>query len=104
LVDSLERTAIWKYDLMACLQMVVLLYKGLLKVYTNQTKVLDKRMTVVKYKDKDQASGLELAELFILLGYQEYPYKSTAILVHGDDRVKGSSGNFTEKRSNVDII
>ncbi len=57
---------------MACLHMVVLLYKGLVKVYTNQTKVLDKSMTVVKYKNKDQASGLELAELFILLGCQEY--------------------------------
>ncbi len=36
LVDSLEGTVVREYDYMACLQMIVQLYKGLMKVYLNQ--------------------------------------------------------------------
>jgi hypothetical protein len=33
-----------------------------MKVYTNQTNLLQGSIAAVEYKDKDQAVGLELAE------------------------------------------
>lgn len=39
LVDSLEGTVVWEYDLMACPQMIVQLNKGLMKIYQNQTNI-----------------------------------------------------------------
>jgi hypothetical protein len=47
-----------------------LFYCLLFTVDTNQTNVLDWSMTIKDYKDKDQAAGLELAELLILCGHQ----------------------------------
>jgi hypothetical protein len=51
---------------------VAQLYRGLMKVNTNQNNILDGITAVVKHKDKDQAAGLELAESFILCGHQAY--------------------------------
>jgi hypothetical protein len=39
LVDSLEGTVVWEYDSIACPQMIVQLYKDLMKVYTNPTGI-----------------------------------------------------------------
>ncbi len=38
--------------------MIMQLYKGLRKVYTNQTKIFKGSMAVFGHKDKDQAAGL----------------------------------------------
>jgi hypothetical protein len=40
LVESLEGTVVWEYDSMACQQTIVKLYKGLMKVYTNQSECM----------------------------------------------------------------
>jgi hypothetical protein len=61
-VDILEGTVFWEYNPMACSLMIVQLYKGLMKVYTNQmytnqTNTFKGRMVVVEHKDKDQAGG-----------------------------------------------
>jgi hypothetical protein len=48
----------------ACPQMAVQLYKGLMKVYTNLTNVLECGTVVVEHKNKDQAARLEIAESF----------------------------------------
>jgi hypothetical protein len=40
LVYSLEGTVIWKYDSLACPQMIVQLYKRLMKIYTHQTNIV----------------------------------------------------------------
>jgi hypothetical protein len=47
LVDSLAGTVVWKYDLIACPQMIVQLYKGLMKIYTNQTNIYEGTTAVV---------------------------------------------------------
>jgi hypothetical protein len=47
LEDSLERTVLWEYDLLACQQIVEQLYKGPMEVYTNLTKVLEEGTTVI---------------------------------------------------------
>jgi hypothetical protein len=70
LVDSLEGTVVWKYNSMACPQIIVQFYKGLMKVYTNQSGIYEGITAFVKHKDKDQAAGLEIAESFILCGHQ----------------------------------
>jgi hypothetical protein len=62
LVDSLEGTVVWEYDLMACPQTIVQLYRGLMKVYVNQSGVYEGATEVVEHQDKDQAVGLEMAE------------------------------------------
>jgi hypothetical protein len=66
LVDSLEGTVIREYDSMACPLMIVQLYKGLMKIHTNQTNIYEGSTAMVEHKDKDQAARLEIAELFIL--------------------------------------
>jgi ABC-type transporter MlaC component len=69
LADSLEGTVVWEYDFKACPQMIVQLYKGLMKMYTNQTNVYEGSTVAVEHKDKDQAASLEIAESFILCGH-----------------------------------
>jgi hypothetical protein len=54
LVDSLEGTLVWEYDSVACPQMIVQLYKGLMKVYTNQSGIYVGSIAVVEHKDKQQ--------------------------------------------------
>ena len=70
MVDSLEGTFIWEYDPLDCPLTMVRLYKGLVKIYANQSSTLTGGTAVVEHKDKDQAAGLELAETFILCGHQ----------------------------------
>jgi hypothetical protein len=50
LVDSLEGTVVWEYDSMACPQIIVQLYKGLMKIYTNQTNIYEGSTAVVEHK------------------------------------------------------
>jgi hypothetical protein len=70
LVDCLEGTVAWEYDPTACPLMIVKLYQGLMKVYTNQTNFLEGSTTVMEHKDKDPAARLEIAESFIICGQQ----------------------------------
>ncbi len=72
MVDSLEGTVVWVYDSMACPKMIVRLYRGMMKVYVNQSGVYEGSMAVVEHHDKDQAAGLELAESFILCSHQSF--------------------------------
>jgi hypothetical protein len=72
LVDSLEGTVVWEYDSMVCLQTIVQLYKGLMKVYINQSGIYEGGVAVVKHRDKDQAAGLEIAESFILCRHKAF--------------------------------
>ncbi len=72
IVDSLEGTVVWEYDSMVCPQTIVRLYRGMMKVYVNQSNVYEGSTAVVEHHDKDQAAGLELAESFILCGHQAF--------------------------------
>ncbi len=72
LVDSLEGTVVWEYDSMACLQTIVQLYKGSMKVYTNQSGIYEGGTAVGEHRDKDQAAGLEMTKCFILCGHQAF--------------------------------
>jgi hypothetical protein len=56
LVDSLEGTIVLEYESMCFPQMIVQLYKGLMKIYTNQTNIYEGSTAVVEHKDKDQAA------------------------------------------------
>jgi hypothetical protein len=60
LVHSLEGTVVWKNDSMACPQMIVQLYKGLMKVYTNQSGVYEGGVAVVEHRDKIKQQGWRL--------------------------------------------
>jgi hypothetical protein len=91
---------------MACLQMIVQFYKGLMKVYINQSGIYEGINAFVKHKDKDQAAGLEIAESFILCGHQAYKthIKIIAVFMHNDDRVEVARGRFTDKGGDIDLI
>jgi hypothetical protein len=52
LVDRLKGTVVWEYDSMACPQMIVQLYKMLMKIYTNQMNIYKGSTAVVEHKDK----------------------------------------------------
>jgi hypothetical protein len=57
IVDSLEGTVVSEYDSMACPQTIVRLYRGMMKVYVNQSNAYEGSTAVVEHQDKDQAAG-----------------------------------------------
>jgi hypothetical protein len=89
LVDSLEGTVAREYNHMVCLQMIVQLYTGLMKVYTNQTNMYEGSTAVVKHKDKDQAAGLEIAESFIPGGHQAFKTHKEYSHLHPQQQLSG---------------
>jgi hypothetical protein len=90
---------------MACPQMIVQLYRGLMKVYVNQSAAYEGATAVVEHQDKDQAAGLEMAESFILCSHQAFKthIKGIAIFIHEDDRVEVAQGHFANKEGDVDL-
>ncbi len=79
MVVSLEGTVVWEYDSMACPQTIVQLYRGMMKVYVNQSVVYEGSTAVVEHQDKDQAAGLEMADSFILCSHQHSRPTSRAL-------------------------
>jgi hypothetical protein len=105
LVDSLEEMVVWEYNSMACPQMIVQLYRELMKVYVNQSGVYEGATAVVEHQDKDQAAWLEMAESFVLCSHQAFKshIKSIAIFIHKDERVEVAQGRFANKEGDVDL-
>jgi hypothetical protein len=103
--DSLEGTVVWEYDPMECPQTIVKLYKGMMKAYVNQSNTYEGSTVIVEHQDKDQGAGLELAELFILCGYQAFRthIKNIAVFVHKDDRMEIAQGRFSNKEGEADL-
>jgi hypothetical protein len=99
MVDSLEGTVVWQYDSMACPKTIVRLYRGMMKVYVNQSGVYEGSTAVVEHHDKDQAPGLELAESFILCGHQAFKthIKNIAVFIHKDDRMEQITNKEKER-------
>ncbi len=99
-VNSLEGTVVWEYDSMACPQTIVQLYRGMMKVYVNQSGVYEGSTAVVEHQDKDQAAGLEMADSFILCSHQTFKthIKSIAVFIHKDDRDGGNPRLLRQQR------
>ena len=68
LVDSGEGTYVWDYSQDACPNMLVILYRGRIKVLTNSTASFTDGTDIVAGRDKNQVAGLELKETMILCG------------------------------------
>jgi hypothetical protein len=105
IVDSLEGTVVWEYDSMACPQTIIRLYRGMMKVYVNQSNVYEGSTAVVEHHDKDQAAGLELAKSFILCRHQAFKthIKNIAVFILKDDRTEVAQGRFTNKEGEGDL-
>jgi hypothetical protein len=105
IVDSLEGMVVWEYDSMACPQTIVRLYRGMMKVYVNQSNTYEGSTVVVEHQDKDQAAGLKLAESFTLCRHQVFKthIKSIAIFIHKDDRMEVAQGQFSNKEGEGDL-
>jgi hypothetical protein len=105
IVDSLEGTVVWEYNSMACPQTIVRLYRGMMKVYVNQSNTFEGSTAVVEHQDKDQEAGLELAESFILCGHQAFKthIKSIAVFIHKDDRMEVAQGQFNNREGEGDL-
>jgi hypothetical protein len=103
--DSLEGTVVWKYNPMECPQTIVRLYKGMMKAYVNQSSSYEGSTVVVEHQDKDQAAGLEVAELFILCGHHAFRthIKNIAVFVPKDDRMEVAQGRFNGKEGEADL-
>jgi hypothetical protein len=100
IVDSLEGTVVWEYDSMACPQMIVQLFRGLMKVFVNQSGVYEGSTTVVEHQDKDQAAGLEMADSFILCSHQAFKthIRSIAVFIHKDNCMEVAQGRFATRK------
>jgi hypothetical protein len=85
--------------------MIVQIFRGMMKIYTNQTNIYEGSTAVVERWNKDQAAGLEITESFILCRHQAYKthIKSIAKFVHNDDRVEVARGRFTDKGNGIDM-
>jgi hypothetical protein len=105
IVDSQEGMVVWEYDSMTCPQTIVRLYRGMMKVYVNQSNMYEGSTAVVEHQDKDQAAGLELAESFILCGHQAFKthIKSIAVFIHKDDRMEVAQGQFSNREGEGDL-
>ncbi len=105
LVDSLETTEVCEKDSIACPQMIVQIFRGMTKIYTNQTNIYEGSTAVVEHQDKDQAAGLEIMEVFILCRHQAYKthIKSIAKFVHNNDQIEVARGRFTDKGNGIDM-
>jgi hypothetical protein len=90
---------------MAYPQMIVQLYKGLMKVYTNQSCIYEGSIAVMEHKEKDQVAGLEIAESFILCSHQAFKtnIKKIAVSMHNDDQGEVAQGQFTDNGGDIDI-
>jgi hypothetical protein len=75
------------------------------EVYVNQSNVYEGSTAVVEHHDKDQAAGLELAELFILCGHQAFKthIKNIAVFIHKNNRMEVAQGQFTNKEGEGDL-
>jgi hypothetical protein len=104
-VDSLEGTVVWENDSMACPQTMVQLYRGLTKVFVNQSRVYEGSIALVEHQDKDQAAGLEMADSFILCIHQAFKthIKNIAVFIHKDDRMEVAQGLFDNKEGDEDL-
>ncbi len=100
IVDSLEGMEVWEYDPMAFPQTIVRLYRGMMKAYVNQTNTYEGSTVIVEHQDKDQATGLEIAESFILRGHQAFKthIKNIAVFIHKDDRMECRRGTSMTRR------
>ncbi len=94
---------VWEYDAMACPQTIVKLFRGMMKVYMNQTNTYEGSTVVVEHQDKDQAAGMELAKSFILCGHQAYRthIKNIAVFIHKDERMQVAQGHLQARRERV---
>jgi hypothetical protein len=94
LVDSLEGTVAWEYDSMACRQMKVQLYKGLMKVYTNQSGYMKEALQLwsTKTRTKQQDWNHQAYKMHI---------KNIAIFMQNDDWVEVARDRFTDKGDNI---
>ncbi len=97
LVNNLEGTVVWEYDSMARPQMIVQLYKGLMKIYTNRPAFTKEPLS--SWNTKIDKLLDEKAVSFILCSHQAYKthIKNKAIFIHNDDQVKVARGRFTDK-------
>jgi hypothetical protein len=68
LVASGEGTYVWDYSQDACLDTLVSLYRGRIKVLTNSMATFSDGTAIVSGRDKNQVAGLELKETMILCG------------------------------------
>jgi hypothetical protein len=84
---------------------MVQLYRGLMKVYVNWSRVYEGSTTVVEHQDKDQAAGLEMADSFILCIHQAFKthIKSIAVFIHKDDRMEVAQGHLANKEGDGDL-
>ncbi len=87
------------------LQMIVQLFKGLMKVYTNQTNIFEGGTAPVDHKEKDQAAGSEIAKSFILCGHQadKMHIKCIFVFIHNVDCVEVAQGWLTDNGSDIDV-
>jgi hypothetical protein len=66
----------------------------------NQSRVYEGSMAVVQHQDKDQVTGLRMADSFILCSHQAFKthIKSIAVFIHKDDRMEVAQGRYTKKK------
>ncbi len=96
LVDSGEGTYVWEHSKDTCLDTLVSLYRGPIKVLTNSTASFTDGTAIVSSRDKSQVAGLELKETMILCGQaaQTTHIKSIAVFFHPMEQIEVASGKF----------
>jgi len=68
LIDSKERTYVWRHTAGACPRTLVQQYKGMIRVFSNHTASLEGGLALIEDKLKEPVAGLELYHMFMLCG------------------------------------
>ncbi len=60
---------------------------------------------MVEHQDKDLATGLEMADSFILCSHQAFKthIKNIAVFIHEDDQIEVAQGRFANKEGDGDL-
>jgi hypothetical protein len=66
-MDSIEDTSyMWVHMVEACPKMLVQLYHGLIRIFSNHTASLEGSLALMEDRVKEQVAGLELGHMFML--------------------------------------
>lgn len=99
LFDSFEGTYVWDPKELSCPEGLVPLYRGPLKVLTNDSNTITNSLAIVEDLLRGQVAGIELHEASIMCGSTAYQtnVKNLMVIVHPDE-VKSFKHKHADRR------
>jgi hypothetical protein len=105
LIDWVEGTSVWTHLEEECPRTLVLLYRGPIKIFSNQSSTLKGGLALTEDKAKEQAAGLDLGTMFVLCGnsalHTHIP--NITVFAHQDHRMEVATRKFVEQPGGANV-